>query len=417
MPWTNLPFLSPYLHPLRLSTNAGGHHELWFDHCIGGRKHKLSATEERVLSVLWPTDATSLSPAVAPAALRALAEEVGPVALSHAVDGLFGRGFLYADPASCDDALFATLRGYLSDRPLIDQVELTNRCPMQCGFCPRGVTGAITRQRGDMRLALFESLLDQLPAGQQSYHPLELDLMGESLLHPELDRFVAAATRRGIPSELSVNPSLLTPELSCRLLMAGISRLVISLDGMDDATLALLRGKAASYTAAERNLLALIDLVGGAAEPPEIIIQMIDLARNRAQQPAFLDKWRNTGKPFVTAYIKPLDGDDPDTGQPNETRPRFLCTYPFASVCVLWDGKVVPCCRDAEGIYVLGNLEEQSLADIWRGERAEALRQDYLRDDFAAGHLCSDCAWRRTRYARGLWERHPNRAVFEPMHW
>jgi radical SAM protein with 4Fe4S-binding SPASM domain len=416
VPTMNLPFLSPYLHPMRLLA-CDGRQELWFDHCIGGRRHKLTPDEVRLVSVLWPKHAEKGTPSDAPDALRALADEIGSVPLSNVLHSLFGRGFLFSDPTSCDRVLLSTLESFLGPVPLVDQVEITNHCPMQCRFCPRGIPGAITRPHGRMRLELFEALLDQLPKRQQTYHPLELDLMGESLLHPEVHRFVEAASHRGIPSELSVNPSLLTPELSRRLMCAGISRLVVSLDGMNNAVLAAMRGKVASYDKAAANLLTLFSVAEERTHPPQIVIQMIDFDRNRDQQKEFLETWGGTGKAFVTAYIKPLDGADPDTGQRHETSPRFLCTYPFASVSVLWDGSVVPCCRDANGRYVLGNLNENSLEEIWRGPRAEQLRVAYRRDEFGHGHLCEDCPWRRSRYAAALWERHPERAVFEPMHW
>ena len=40
--------------------------------------------------------------------------------------------------------------------PFVDQIELTNRCPMRCGFCPRGVPGRMQRPLGFMDVALFE---------------------------------------------------------------------------------------------------------------------------------------------------------------------------------------------------------------------------------------------------------------------
>lgn len=413
---TMLPYLSPYLHPVWLPSDNGGR-ELRVDHFIGGKRHTLTPGEMKLVSLLWPESGKTAIPADASGAFHALAEEIGRDALSNALDSLFNRGFLFNDRASCDNVLLSTIDGFFEPVPLIDQIELTNYCPMECHFCPRGIPGGITRPLGRMRIELFESLLDQLPERQKTYHPLELDLMGESLLHPEVDKFVSAASQRGLPTELSVNPSLLTPGLSRRLIRSGISRLVISLDGMDNATLMNIRGKCAVYDKAKANLSALFMIADERDVPPEIIIQMIDLDRNKPQQQMFLETWGNTGKSFVTAYVKPLDGIDPDTGRVPEKSPRFLCTYPFTSVSVLWDGSVVPCCRDANGRYVLGNLNRQTLREIWRGSKAGQLREAYRKDVFGRGHLCEHCPWRRSHYAAALWERHPERAVFEPMHW
>ncbi|MGD8910472.1 MAG: radical SAM/SPASM domain-containing protein [Chromatiales bacterium] len=411
-----LPVVSPYLHPIQVSLDDG-RKEIRFDHLICGTQQRLNTDEERLISILWPKGpGESVSPNAFDS-LNKLCREIGSIAVSNAFHRLFQIGYLFSDTTACESILLSTMESLLEPVPLVDQVELTNSCPMTCRFCPRGITGGIIRPSGRMDFRQYETLLEQLPERQKEYHPLELDLMGESLLHPQVHKFVEAATQRGIPTELSLNPSLLTPELSQRIITAGISRIVISLDAMDNEVLAEIRGKAANYDKAASHLQALFTIAENSSNPPQIVIQMIDLARNQDQQEAFMETWNNTGKPFVVAYIKPLDGIDPDTGKGNDFSPRFPCTYPFTSVTILWDGSVVPCCRDANGQYILGNLNVNSLQEIWNGPKADKLREAYRLDNFRTGHLCENCAWRRSHYAATLWERHPERARFEPMHW
>ncbi|MGC4121202.1 MAG: SPASM domain-containing protein [Myxococcales bacterium] len=236
-------------------------------------------------------------------------------------------------------------------------------------------------------------------------------------MHPDLDRFVAAATARGLPSELSVNPSLLEPELGRRLLEAGLRRLVCSLDGMDDATSTAIRGPAASYEKAARNLDALLERVAQMKAPPVVVIQMLDLSRNAHQRTAFLARWGTTGLANVHAVVKDLGGDDPDLGRPTSTPTVFLCTYPWRSLTVLWDGRVVPCCHDDDGRLVLGDLKQQSLVEIWRGPKVAELRVRHRSGQLPAGHLCRDCGWRREKFAGAMRQRHPDRAREHPYQW
>jgi radical SAM protein with 4Fe4S-binding SPASM domain len=268
-----------------------------------------------------------------------------------------------------------------------------------------------------MERAVFERLLGELHPRQAQYRPLELHHLGESLLHPELDRFIATASGRGLPVELSVNPALLEPELGHRLLEAGLRRLVISLDGMDDETSTALRGPPASYERSERNLTALLEQVAGTKDPPIVIIQMLDLSRNRHQREAFLARWGTTGIATVHAVVKDLDGPDPDLGRPASQPLVFLCSFPWRSVVVLWDGRVVPCCRDDDAHLVLGDLKGQTLTDIWRGPRVSELRARHRAGRLEAGHLCHGCAWRRERFAAAMPLRHPDRAKENPWEW
>ena len=399
-----LPFVvSRYLRPLRVG-NA-----LHVDDPIRGQS-ELSQAEADTLSALW--DRT-----VAPQRLEALLAQEGEDHAATQLRALSDKGLLFASDEASEHALRHALESSLPDMPFVDQVELTNICPMRCGFCPRGTPGLMRRPTGMMSLTLFEKLLSQLPAGQAQYRPLELHHLGESLLHPELPQFVALAKAAGLRTELSANPSLLTPALAASLLSAGLRRLVLSLDGMDNETLIAIRGPAAKYSKAEQHILDLLELADRMSEPPSIVIQMIALQRNRGQRAEFLERWNGTGRAYVQAYIKPLDGHDPDLQEHNPAPLRYLCTYPFRSVVVLWDGRVVPCCRDDDARHVVGDLNEQSLREIWHGPRMMALRAAYWSQRFERGHLCHACPWGKAAFKDSTAERHPDNARAQPLAW
>jgi len=396
--------VSPYLRPMRRGES------LVFDDGIRGAPCEVGPLEVEVLRALWD-DRT------AGAAMTDLVAHRGRDAVVDAIGALVDQQLVFETHDQARAAFRAALEHRLVEVPFVDQVELTNICPMRCRFCPRGVPGAMTRPTGRMDLGLFIGLLDQLPDGQAGYRPFELHHLGESLVHPELPAFVRAAADRGLPTELSVNPSLLAPDTARALLDAGLRRLVVSLDGMDDETLVAIRGPAARYSKAEPNLDALLAMVAAMDAPPHVVIQMIDLVRNRHQRDAFVGRWGDLGLPTVTAFVKDLDGDDPDTGMPSARPLSFLCSYPWRSVVVLWDGRVVPCCRDDDARLVLGDLREQSLADIWHGDEARRLRERLANDDTPAGHLCHGCAWNPNEFASTARARHPDTAGPMPLHW
>jgi radical SAM protein with 4Fe4S-binding SPASM domain len=59
--------------------------------------------------------------------------------------------------------------------------------------------------------------------------------------------------------------------------------------------------------------------------------------------------------------------------------PHNRCWWIYYSTVVLWDGRVVPCCRDACGEHVMGNLLEQSMEEIWNGEAYRRFRRTVSR--------------------------------------
>ena len=154
---------------------------------------------------------------------------------------------VFADAAAADRWLTSAMGPARVGLPLVDQIELTNRCPYTCVMCPR--TTSMQRSLGSMRLELFERVIEQVCAVQDY---LALHHFGESLLHPHIDAAVRIALRHGVRSGLSCKPPSLTPGLSHRLLDAGIANIVLSLDSLDPDTYRSIRGRAAWLDKADR---------------------------------------------------------------------------------------------------------------------------------------------------------------------
>jgi radical SAM protein with 4Fe4S-binding SPASM domain len=273
--------------------------------------------------------------------------------------------------------------------PSIDQIELTNRCPYTCGMCPR--TEFMDRPLGDMPLSLFESIIGQI-SGFQQY--VALHHFGESLVYPRLPSAVQMACRMGVQTGLSCNPPSLGPTLAARLLDAGISNIVLSLDSLDSRTYEQIRGPAARLDLANHNLRELLRLRNEGGYPTGITLQMINMRANQDEAARFLDYCAELGVDRgVVVRLGRWDFDDRHFRVLGEfTTPGYsgYCSRPWTSVTVLWDGRVVPCCHDYNGAVVLGDLRIQSLREIWSSASAREFRQQNREYD-----LCTHCAFSR----------------------
>ena len=128
-------------------------------------------------------------------------------------------------------------------------------------------------------------------------------------------------------------------------------------------------------------------------------LQIIVMKENREEIDRFVRTWRgkvdsvrvklfsNWGGQLKEIEESSVDGYRYQNGKP---RLRPPCHYLWKSVVVLWDGRVVPCCRDFDGKITLGDLKRQSLTDIWRGSTLQALRRMHLDGEFE-NTLCDDC--------------------------
>ncbi len=64
-----------------------------------------------------------------------------------------------------------------------------------------------------------------------------------------------------------------------------------------------------------------------------------------------------------------------------------ICHAPFVSMRFSLNGNVLSCCYNRE--YILGHVAQDSLHDIWFGERLKTMRKALLQHDFSKG--CSTC--------------------------
>ena len=64
------------------------------------------------------------------------------------------------------------------------------------------------------------------------------------------------------------------------------------------------------------------------------------------------------------------------------------CEFPWNSVSILYDGTVVPCPLEYEGIMNMGNINNQTLDDIWNSDQYRAFRKMHATGNFPEGHFC-----------------------------
>lgn len=277
--------------------------------------------------------------------------------------------------------------------PQLFNIELTNHCPMNCIMCPRR---HMKRKLGHMDINLFKKIIDQTKGNTYS---VWLHHFGESLLHPQLAECIKYAEKNNIKTKISINPGFLNKELGKKLIDSNLTYLHISLDGIDDKMYKKLRGKNADYKKAVENINEFLKLKKG--KKPYIALAMIHMKSTKDKVEEFKRYWTRPGidkveiKEFTT-----WEGSDKkitelaDQSQKSEGYKKSLdypCVRPWHRMTVLWDGRVVPCCFDYDGKYILGDLNKETLKEIWNGEKMKVLRKQHILNKFDKNHLCYNC--------------------------
>ena len=68
---------------------------------------------------------------------------------------------------------------------------------------------------------------------------------------------------------------------------------------------------------------------------------------------------------------------------------RDDCRMPFRRLAIFADGRVAPCCSLYSNNVIVGNINEQSLKEIWDGEKINTLREELLSNNPRA--ICKTC--------------------------
>lgn len=276
--------------------------------------------------------------------------------------------------------------------PHVHQIEPTNHCSYSCMMCPRSTK--MTRPLGFMDMDLFRSIIDEITTFSEPVRSKEIELFhfGESLLHPQIEGMVRYASQHRLRPVLSVNAPELLPAVAERILASAPSRLIISLDGYDDDSYRQIRGAAADFSTALSNLRYVADLLKGSVTDTDVCIRMIRLYRNQSHLERFQKEWEEIGirveiRPFFPWTQKSLTG----LGEVRKYPPYMPCPFPWQYLVVQWDGTVVACCRDYNAVNVVGNVRDQSLREIWCGERYAEFRRQHRTGQYAGNNFCRDC--------------------------
>lgn len=273
-------------------------------------------------------------------------------------------------------------------------LEITNVCNLSCDFCP-----GTKRPTGFLTAESFSVLAQKL---RPHVEYLYLHLMGEPLLHPQLEQLLSIAERLDFKIMITTNGTLLPKQSTLLCSSPCVHKISISLhsfEGNDPSgslsdylTNCITFAKQAS-AAGKHCALRLWNLDGettqGANSENDYILHT--LATH------FPKPWKSNPHGFTLAPKVYLEWGEkfewPDL-QSRESDRSLFCYGLRDQIGVLWDGTVVPCCLDHEGDIPLGNLFHQSLEEILSSPRARAI-YDGFSCRRAVEELCRKCGYAR----------------------
>jgi radical SAM protein with 4Fe4S-binding SPASM domain len=269
------------------------------------------------------------------------------------------------------------------------QIEPTNACNAVCLSCPRE---DILRRKGYMELPLFKKIIDD--AARCGVRRVHLYLLGEPLLHPHIVEMIGYLKRAGLSVNLTTNGMLLSRKLGEAILKCG-------LDHGDYFMFSILGNSASVHEEIMKGVLhdTVVENLAGFMEARKAmnlngpIVEAIfyTMKENEAEAPLFEREWRHrVDRAFVAAKISESFAGSKahEVRVPVRTR---TCSQLWERMTVYWTGEVVSCTVDINARHVVGNLNHQSIEEVWNSDGLSSMRKLHREGKFSELDLCATC--------------------------
>jgi MoaA/NifB/PqqE/SkfB family radical SAM enzyme len=289
--------------------------------------------------------------------------------------------------------------GFIKDAdrlfPPMVVVEATNVCNLRCVHCahPRLVKTPHYRPH-HMKWELYTRIADEAASHPGTIFRLACD--GEPLCHPRFIDMLKYADACGIaPLTFNTNGTLMNEDKARGVL--GITRGVVefSLDAISKEAYEAIR-VGADYDTVMANIHRFIELRDRLNPGVKVMVSIIVQPESDAERARFLDYWKpRVDHVLERKYIACKGELDPSKERVGELPARWPCKQLWTRFNINPEGLAEFCTDDWHDRSVIGDVREQSIAAIWRGEAYEKLRRLHLSGKFEEVPFCSACTdWR-----------------------
>ena len=287
------------------------------------------------------------------------------------------------------------------DTPFVVQIFPIYSCNFRCGYCIFSVERQKRHFISDkvvMDLALYKKSVDEMARFPQKIKVLRIVGIGEPLLHKDIIEMIRYTVEKKVANtvELLTNGALLTPKLSDDLVKAGLTRLVVSLQGTSAKKYKDVCKANIDFDKFIGNLKYFYEHKGNT----QVYLKIVDCALDdKYDEKRFYEIFGDICDTIAVEHAVPIHSEvefdkilkDKDISVTQFGLPLSelkVCPQPFFTMQINPDGKVVPC-YSFEYPEIMGDCNKESVIDIWNGKKFQDFRSKMLD---GVKNVCDTCA-------------------------
>ena len=286
--------------------------------------------------------------------------------------------------------------------PLSMFIEPSDKCNFRCKFCltsdlelMRKTKG---RNHGNMDFDLYKKIINDLNEFDDNIKLLHIYKEGEPLLNPNFYKMVELAKKSKKINRISTttNAYLLNQELSLKIIEAGLDRINISIEGINEEQYLNIANVKIDF----KKLIDQIDFFYKNKNKCEVSIKIVGNHLTDEDKKRFYDIFGNICDFIFIENIVPIwynfkyDDINVETNKSvigEKIDYVDVCPQIFYSFAINSDGTVSTCCADWSRKLIIGDTKLESVKNIWNGSLLKELQIDMLKGNRKNHTICSTC--------------------------
>jgi len=220
--------------------------------------------------------------------------------------------------------------------------------------------------------------------------------LGETLLDKHLFERIRY-TRSKLPHimlDIYTNGSQLTREKVDQLIESGLSVLYVSLNGVTaKQRSSIMYPHKPGYDDFDRVCSAVDYAIEKGKGRMKVVVKAIAEKEyfEVGDADEFNARWNGATIEGGNGYLH-LEGNWAGATWDMRVAPQKACSRALGQIMVLRDGRVSLCCFDSEGEEILGDLNHQTIRDVFNGPKAFGVREKHWNGRRNEIELCANCS-------------------------
>jgi len=289
--------------------------------------------------------------------------------------------------------------------PLSISVEPTATCQLHCPQCPSG-TGELRRFKGNIDFLLYKKIIDELAP---YLFNLILYFQGEPFLNNDIFNLIEyASVKKKIFTVTSTNGHFIDEKTAKKVVLSGLDKIIISLDGARQETYEKYRkgGQFETVVSGIKNLVSQRKKLN--SKTPIIVVQFLVFKFNEHEitdikklckelkvdklelKSAQIYDFENNSN-IITSISKYSRYKKNAEGKfIIKSKLKNRCKRLWVSSVITNEGEVLPCCFDKDADFSGGNINKYKFSEINNNAASVSFRKRLLQNRKQTD-ICRNC--------------------------